>query len=333
MCVYDKTCNEKKVLSVQFNHNVFNPEEKDRLELLNADLSEVLKEKEGSSSLSSHENNNNGNNGNSGTNTIKKNKNQKHSAVLYTRSIGDFKLKLYFHEHPQFKDCTGPPLICDAQHLSQPILLDESFLFMVMYSDGLSKVLNDIYSDSEENPNSIIARMLISKMTSEQTLNSAAQSVLDEIKRKCDDRFAADYYEREDLTLIVRAFDSDFKAKLEQIENYSNVMKYTESHQSSMNKSSISGDSVLMNDSPEASIESSKFDSLSINGTNLVSIESNETEIDENESRLDENGYVKPYIDMEQLQEILSLPEHKKAIDELCSRLEPEAKKATSSSS
>lgn len=37
---------------------------------------------------------------------------------------------------------------------------------------------------ASENVNAIIARMLLRKIVSEQTLNSAAQSVLDEVREK-----------------------------------------------------------------------------------------------------------------------------------------------------
>ena len=41
-----------------------------------------------------------------------------------------------------FRDCTGPPIIHQPDHLDQEIIIDDSFLFMACYSDGLSKVLS-----------------------------------------------------------------------------------------------------------------------------------------------------------------------------------------------
>ena len=71
--------------------------------------------------------------------------------------------------------------------------------------------------------------MLIGKIISEQTLNSAAQSALDEIKRAYDDKYVNTDYEREDLTLIVRVFDTNIKNRLIQIENYADQMSSTTS--------------------------------------------------------------------------------------------------------
>ena len=43
---------------------------------------------------------------------------------------------------------------------------------------------------------------------------SAAQSVLDEVKRSYDDKFISKYSERDDLTLVVRSFDLNIKNRL-----------------------------------------------------------------------------------------------------------------------
>ena len=56
--------------------------------------------------------------------------------------------------------------------------------------------------------------MLISRIIQEPTLNSAAQSVLDEIKRHHDDICTNKDSEREDLILAVRIFDENIKQRL-----------------------------------------------------------------------------------------------------------------------
>lgn len=289
VCVYDKqNNNEKKVISLESDHSIANEEECRRIQDLNCDLNYVFEK------------------------AIEKNKTiENHSKIIsYTRCLGDFKLKFYYNEHPQFKGCTGPPLLCQAQHLSEPIIIDESFLFLVMYSDGLSKVLEAIYSDSDkdeniqENINSIIAKKLISKIKSEQTLNSAAQSVLDEIKRAYDDKFVSTYNEREDLTLVVRVFDTNIKKKLDSIENCG-INGFYETLVGSNQETNISTIIHSLNeDESENSLPTEQNES-----DQLV------------KSRLDENDHVIPYINMDELQNILNLPENKPAIDELCSQL------------
>jgi TAK1-binding protein 1 len=80
ICVHDKVTNEKKVISlVELEHSITNLKEMIRLSNLMANIqSETEKSNDAS---------------------FEANKSQ----VKYTRCLGDFKLKLYYHEYPQFK--------------------------------------------------------------------------------------------------------------------------------------------------------------------------------------------------------------------------------------
>ena len=180
LCFYDMKTNEKSLVSLETVHNLSNFAELDRLAKLNARVSFSSADSDA---------------------------NEPHSLIKYTRCMGDFKLKLYYDELPQFQFCTGPPLICEAENPENTLRIDNSFLFLAMYSDGFAKALEKTHLKSE-NTCATIARMLIQKIISEQTLNSAAQSVLDEVKRAFDDKFVNSHSEREDFTLAVRVFDT-----------------------------------------------------------------------------------------------------------------------------
>jgi hypothetical protein len=104
-------------------------------------------------------------------------------SIKYTRCLGNFKVKQYYHECPEFESCERPPILCQADSPGS-LKIDDSFLFMAMYSDGFARALEKAGLVADE-ASPTIARMLIEKIKSEQTLNSAAQSVLDEVKKYC----------------------------------------------------------------------------------------------------------------------------------------------------
>ncbi len=81
VCVYDKHMNEKKVISLESDHTIHSEEEFRRLEKLHADLNDVK------------------------TNVDEINKviENRRKFIKYTRCLGDFKLKYYYNEMPQFK--------------------------------------------------------------------------------------------------------------------------------------------------------------------------------------------------------------------------------------
>ena len=78
------------------------------------------------------------------------------------------------------RECTGPPIICKPSHPIASIKIDDSVLFMVMYTDGLAKVIEQIDLKGE-NTDAKLAKVVIEKIINEQSLNSAAQAVLDEV--------------------------------------------------------------------------------------------------------------------------------------------------------
>lgn len=129
--------------------------------------------------------------------------------ISHTRCLGDFKIKLYFTELEQFKDCKEAPIINKPDHYSDAARIDEDSLFMVMYSDALAKSIEKTgFNQVEEK----ITSLLIEKIKTEVSINSAAQSVVDEIKRDYDNCCIPGQTElREDITLILRVFRSDLK--------------------------------------------------------------------------------------------------------------------------
>ena len=176
---------------------------------------------------------------------------------------------------------------------------------------------------------SMIARMLIGKIISEQTLNSAAQSVLDEIKRAYDDKYANTDYEREDLTLIVRVFDPNIKNRLIQIENYADQMSGFNSQTQSKQ-----GEDVRFIETPSdvlATIDE-RYDSLQTANDSYRTISSSlATSLDQKdhskrsqksiESHLDKDGNVIAYINLQELEDILSIEENKLKVDQFYAQL------------
>ena len=85
---------------------------------------------------------------------------------------------------------------------------------MVMYSDALGKAIEKTGFTSDL-VDEKIAGLLIEKIKTERSLSSAAQSVVDEIKRDYDNAcISGEVALREDLTLIVRVFRNDLKKEL-----------------------------------------------------------------------------------------------------------------------
>jgi hypothetical protein len=169
-----------------------------------------------------------------------------------------------------------------------------------------------------ENHCSMIARMLIGKIISEQTLNSAAQSALDEIKRAYDDKYVNTDYEREDLTLIVRVFDTNIKNRLIQIENYADQMSSTISE--SVRFIETSPDVLDTIDSTETTYDNYR----TISSTLATSLEQkddakrSQLSID---SHLDKDGNVIPYVNLQELEDILSLDDNKLKVEQFYAKL------------
>jgi hypothetical protein len=116
--------------------------------------------------------------------------------------------------------------------------------------------------------------MLLEKIKTEVTLNSAAQAVVDEIKRDFDDSCKAGQLDlREDLTLIVRVFHKDLKGILN--EQYDMTNSY-DSLNSTLGNSNSTTSSQISNDSEKQM------------------------------NSFDENGYVLPYCDFNQFNNIVS---------------------------
>ena len=112
------------------------------------------------------------------------------------------------------RGCTSAPIIGTPEHYDQATIINDDCLFMVMYSDALGKAIEKTGFTSDL-VDEKIAGLLIEKIKTERSLSSAAQSVVDEIKRDYDNAcISGEVALREDLTLIVRVFRNDLKKEL-----------------------------------------------------------------------------------------------------------------------
>lgn len=266
ICKFDEKTNEKQVISVETVHKTTNYLEMMRLIKLKSNLA-----LESSFSME--------------------------NPIEYTRCLGEFKLKHYYHEFPQFSNCTGPPIICKPSNPSSSINIDETFLFMVMYPDGLAKAIEETDLKGE-NTDAKIARCLIEKILNEQTLNSAAQSVLDEIKRTYDDKYRSAYSEREDLTLIVRAFDPNIKARLTNLDSKSAHKRTGKRNSNSKFESTLNNyqEPIETSDIDEEEyVSNSRLSSMVLTDNDRASMRDRKKSINE---VIDKNGCVIPYINL-----------------------------------
>jgi hypothetical protein len=163
--------------------------------------------------------------------------------------------------------------------------------------------------------------MLISKIKTEQTLNSATQSVLDEIKRTYDDKFSSSYYEREDLTLIVRVFDENLKKKLISIDSFTSLPNSVSTNNTDLNTNDDSSNYDTMINTKDQSNVFTLTDSVNENDDESLDLRESDDQYKWIESHLDANGDVKPFISMDELENLLNLPENKQIIDDICKQL------------
>jgi hypothetical protein len=244
-------------------------------------------------------------------------------------------------------------LISQADSLIKPLIIDESFLFIVMYTDALDKVLSmegirprkryrfnalvfyiTVYiwyylEFNTSNTCATLAKMLIDKILNEQTINSASQAVIDEIKRTYDDKFASKYTEREDLTLVVRVFNENIKSRLIDIENQikaskspnveSDEVKFlvnSNDFEDPYDSLQSTYDYSLTNTNITATNMSNEQTHSSINSEGSNSDSKRKGRNSEIEAHLDENGKVIPYLKLDELTSLLELSQNKHIIDE-----------------
>jgi hypothetical protein len=121
--------------------------------------------------------------------------------------------KFYSLKIISLRDCNEAPIINKPDHYSDATRIDEDSLFMVMYSDALAKSIEKTgFNPTDGTIEEKISSLLIEKIKTEVSINSAAQSVVDEIKRDYDNCCIPGQSElREDITLILRVFRPDLK--------------------------------------------------------------------------------------------------------------------------
>jgi hypothetical protein len=258
VCCIDKTNKNKlKVIPLQTDHTVLSTEEVIRLVKLKADITDL-----------------------DSVNDLD---------IKYTRCLGDFKLKTHFQQYEIFSKCTQSPIIAQPDFPPGSLLVDENYLFMGIYTDSVQKAILETDSNVT-NTDVRIAEMLMNKIISEQTLNSASQSVLDEIKRSYDDKFISSYMERDDFTLVLRSFDVNLKSRLKQIQNQ--IKNHNEVFETleKTNLSSFDSNNTATN--------------LSDNVPDQEDEENNEEE-NVIQSLIDTDDKVKAYVDFNEINEII----------------------------
>ena len=228
-------------------------------------------------------------------------------AIKYTRCLGDFKAKAHYRDYDMFKSCVTSPITSMPDHPSKSLIIDDSYLFMCIYSDAIGQAIRETDPDTS-NIDIKITEKLINKIINEQTLNSAAQSVLDEIKRSYDDKFITSYSERGDFTLLVRAFDPSLKNRLIQIKNHEDYpvlfTDYT-ANTNSTNDNTVNSNMTGTNVSDD---------------NNLPSLP--DPMIEKIAALIDEEGKVKPYVDVDLLNSLIESDEQFKQLTKELKALE-----------
>jgi serine/threonine protein phosphatase PrpC len=95
LCFYDKKSREKSIITLDTQHTLATFSELDRLAKLQANLQCGLPLPSSSATLTKE--------GDKGFDSVALDS----SSIKYTRCLGDFKLKYYYHECPEFEYCTG----------------------------------------------------------------------------------------------------------------------------------------------------------------------------------------------------------------------------------
>ena len=169
-----------RVQQLTMDHTIWDPDEQIRLSNLGADMKAILRR---------------GTIGN----------------MVYTRCIGDYKVKVAYKDIDYLSQSRSDPILSDP-YVSEGIPLDESCQFLILMTDGLYTSLQDALGCNAVNAE--IASMVASEFQVQATLNGVAQAVVDRVIRihhdiymttSSDDRRSRCQI-RDDLTLLVRNF-------------------------------------------------------------------------------------------------------------------------------
>ncbi|XP_065065554.1 TGF-beta-activated kinase 1 and MAP3K7-binding protein 1-like isoform X2 [Rhopilema esculentum] len=131
-----------------------------------------------------------------------------------TRSLGDFRVKGGYKEYDILKQATGEPVIAEP-FIQGKIKIKDSFYFLVLFSRGLYKAVEEI--SGAEDVNTFIVSLVAYELTEQSTTEAAAQAVVDKICREHQDQFkrsnGTTCKEREDMTLLIRLFSATLRKK------------------------------------------------------------------------------------------------------------------------
>ncbi|XP_070580706.1 TGF-beta-activated kinase 1 and MAP3K7-binding protein 1-like [Ptychodera flava] len=127
-----------------------------------------------------------------------------------TRSIGDYSVKGGYKDFDLLSVAHSEPVIADPEIIGG-LPIDESCYFLLMYTNGLYKSLEE--STDTKQVNYEIANMVAAEFTIQTTLNGVAQAVIDKVVRihhdtfMSDNEFSKSCERRDDITLLVRSFN------------------------------------------------------------------------------------------------------------------------------
>lgn len=126
-----------------------------------------------------------------------------------TRSIGDYTVKGGYKDFDILSAAKDEPVIAEPDSCGG-ILIDQSFYFLILMSDGLYKSLEVSKALSQE-ANVEIVGLVTTELQAQSTINGVCQAVVDRICRFHHDGFMNQNKQcerRDDMTLLLRLFSA-----------------------------------------------------------------------------------------------------------------------------
>jgi len=130
-----------------------------------------------------------------------------------TRSIGDWKLQKEFKEYEYLRNATSEPIICipsvhGGEHITTPMK------FLAIMSHGFYKSFEEVHfgeRKDKEQMNGEMCAMIDRELYKQGCLKGVAQRVVDDVCLLHENLFKGSKKVREDMTLLIRLFNYEFK--------------------------------------------------------------------------------------------------------------------------
>ncbi|XP_046855285.1 TGF-beta-activated kinase 1 and MAP3K7-binding protein 1-like [Xenia sp. Carnegie-2017] len=126
-----------------------------------------------------------------------------------TRCIGDYTVKGGYQEFDILSGASAEPVIGEPDSFGG-LVIDESFYFLVLMSDGIYKSLENS-TVLQHDANVEIVRLIDNEIQAQATINGVCQAVVDKICRYHHDGFMNQNKlceSRDDMTLLLRLFNA-----------------------------------------------------------------------------------------------------------------------------